>query len=118
LYFSGVTYTTTGYGDLVLPKEWRLVGGNEMHCPTQAVGLHQTTPLPEFRANVFACYAGHAHADRYFSGGHHLRVDTAYFADYGDEVGLGSWLQQGVPVEPPSPHLRPGERSHRTFSSW
>jgi hypothetical protein len=28
-YFSGVTYTTTGYGDLVLPKEWRLVGGVE-----------------------------------------------------------------------------------------
>jgi hypothetical protein len=29
LYFSSVTYTTTGYGDLVLPKEWRLVGGVE-----------------------------------------------------------------------------------------
>jgi Ion channel len=29
LYFSAVTYTTTGYGDLVLPKEWRLVGGVE-----------------------------------------------------------------------------------------
>jgi len=28
-YFSAVTYTTTGYGDLVLPKEWRLVGGIE-----------------------------------------------------------------------------------------
>ena len=26
LYFSGVTYTTLGYGDLVLPKEWRLLG--------------------------------------------------------------------------------------------
>ena len=26
LYFSGVTYTTIGYGDLVLPKEWRLFG--------------------------------------------------------------------------------------------
>ena len=23
-YFSGVTYTTLGYGDLVLPQEWRL----------------------------------------------------------------------------------------------
>jgi hypothetical protein len=23
-YFSGVTYATVGYGDLVLPKEWRL----------------------------------------------------------------------------------------------
>ena len=29
LYFSAVTYTTTGYGDLVLPKEWRLVGAVE-----------------------------------------------------------------------------------------
>ena len=28
-YFSAVTYTTTGYGDLVLPTEWRLVGGVE-----------------------------------------------------------------------------------------
>ena len=25
-YFSGVTYTTVGYGDLVLPYEWRLFG--------------------------------------------------------------------------------------------
>ncbi|MBP1598028.1 MAG: Ion channel [Acidobacteria bacterium] len=29
LYFSVVTYTTTGYGDLVLPEAWRLVGGIE-----------------------------------------------------------------------------------------
>ena len=29
LYFSAVTYTTTGYGDLVLPSQWRLVGGVE-----------------------------------------------------------------------------------------
>jgi hypothetical protein len=29
LYFSAVTYTTTGYGDLVLPESWRLVGGVE-----------------------------------------------------------------------------------------
>jgi Ion channel len=28
-YFSAVTYTTIGYGDLVLPPEWRLVGGVE-----------------------------------------------------------------------------------------
>jgi hypothetical protein len=25
-YFSGVTYATLGYGDLVLPKDWRLLG--------------------------------------------------------------------------------------------
>jgi hypothetical protein len=29
LYFSAVTYTTTGYGDLVLPPEWRLFGAVE-----------------------------------------------------------------------------------------
>jgi voltage-gated potassium channel Kch len=28
-YFSAVTFTTTGYGDLVLPEAWRLVGGVE-----------------------------------------------------------------------------------------
>jgi hypothetical protein len=28
-YFSVVTYTTTGYGDLVLPPQWRIVGGIE-----------------------------------------------------------------------------------------
>jgi len=28
-YFSAVTYTTTGYGDLLLPREWRLVGAIE-----------------------------------------------------------------------------------------
>ena len=26
LYFSGVTYSTVGYGDVVLPKAWRLLG--------------------------------------------------------------------------------------------
>jgi hypothetical protein len=25
VYFSGVTYTTVGYGDLVLPKPWRML---------------------------------------------------------------------------------------------
>jgi hypothetical protein len=29
IYFSAVTYTTTGYGDLVLPEQWRLVGAVE-----------------------------------------------------------------------------------------
>jgi hypothetical protein len=29
LYFSAVTYTTTGYGDVVLDRPWRLVGGIE-----------------------------------------------------------------------------------------
>ena len=29
LYFSAVTYTTVGYGDVVLPQPWRLDGGIE-----------------------------------------------------------------------------------------
>ena len=29
VYFSAVTYTTTGYGDVVRPPEWRLDGGVE-----------------------------------------------------------------------------------------
>ena len=28
-YFSAVTYTTTGYGDVLLPNEWRVAGGIE-----------------------------------------------------------------------------------------
>ena len=28
-YFSAVTYTTTGYGDLLLPRTWQLVGAVE-----------------------------------------------------------------------------------------
>lgn len=28
-YFAGVTYTTVGYGDLVLPSEWRLLSSVE-----------------------------------------------------------------------------------------
>src|SRR5688572_3139361 len=29
LYFSAVTYTTTGYGDVVLPRGWQLLGAVE-----------------------------------------------------------------------------------------
>jgi hypothetical protein len=29
IYFSAVTYTTTGYGDIVLPPAWRLDSGIE-----------------------------------------------------------------------------------------
>jgi len=39
LYFSAVTYTTTGYGDLVLPPEWRLVGGVEALTEILMCGL-------------------------------------------------------------------------------
>jgi hypothetical protein len=38
-YFSGVTYATLGYGDLLLPKEWRLFGPLEALIGNLMVGL-------------------------------------------------------------------------------
>jgi hypothetical protein len=38
-YFSGVTYSTLGYGDLLLPKEWRLFGPLEALTGNLMVGL-------------------------------------------------------------------------------
>ena len=39
LYFSGVTYTTVGYGDLVLPQPWRLLAPLEALVGILMVGL-------------------------------------------------------------------------------
>lgn len=38
-YFSSVTYTTTGYGDVVLPEDWRLVGAVEALTGIMMCGL-------------------------------------------------------------------------------
>jgi hypothetical protein len=38
-YFSGVTYVTLGYGDLLLPQEWRLFGPLEALTGTLMCGL-------------------------------------------------------------------------------
>jgi hypothetical protein len=38
-YFSGVTYATLGYGDLILPKEWRLFGPIEALVGSLMCGL-------------------------------------------------------------------------------
>jgi hypothetical protein len=38
-YFSGVTYTTVGYGDLVLPKPWRMLAPLEALTGTLMFGL-------------------------------------------------------------------------------
>ena len=38
-YFSGVTYTTVGYGDIVLSKEWRLLAPVEALTGILMVGL-------------------------------------------------------------------------------
>ena len=52
-YFSAVTYTTTGYGDLVLPEAWRVVGGIEALTGILMFGL--STGL---FFGVFARFAG------------------------------------------------------------
>ena len=52
-YFSGVTYTTVGYGDLVLPKAWRLLGSVEGLTGILMCGL--STGL--FFAIVSKCFA-------------------------------------------------------------
>jgi hypothetical protein len=38
-YFSGVTYTTLGYGDLVLPRPWRLLAPVQALCGILMCGL-------------------------------------------------------------------------------
>ena len=38
-YFSGVTYATLGYGDLLLPQEWRMFGPLEALTGSLMVGL-------------------------------------------------------------------------------
>jgi len=38
-YFSGVTYATLGYGDLLLPKEWRMFGPLEALTGSLMCGL-------------------------------------------------------------------------------
>ena len=44
-YFAGVTYTTIGYGDLVLPKPWRLLGPVEGLTGILMCGLVRGTLL-------------------------------------------------------------------------
>lgn len=39
LYFSGITYTTVGYGDLVLPRPWRLLAVAEAAMGVLMFGL-------------------------------------------------------------------------------
>ena len=39
IYFSGVTYTTVGYGELVLPKPWRMIAPLEALTGTLMFGL-------------------------------------------------------------------------------
>jgi hypothetical protein len=39
LYFSAVTYTTTGYGDIVLPRGWQLFGAVEALTGILMTGL-------------------------------------------------------------------------------
>jgi hypothetical protein len=54
-YFSGATYTTLGYGDLVLPKEWRILGPIEGLTGILMCGLSAGL----FFATVTRIYAQH-----------------------------------------------------------
>ena len=54
-YFSGVTYTTIGYGDLVLPKQWRMLGPIEGVTGILMCGLSAGL----FFATVTRIYAPH-----------------------------------------------------------
>lgn len=58
-YFSMVTYTTTGYGDLVLPEQWRLVGGVEALTGILMCGLSTGMFFAVF-AKVFGLGPGRA----------------------------------------------------------
>ena len=58
-YFSAVTYTTTGYGDLVLPKEWRVVGGIEALTGILMCGLSTGLFFAVF-AKVFGLHRGNS----------------------------------------------------------
>ena len=59
-YFSGVTYTTVGYGDLTLPQPWRILGPIEALAGILMCGL--STGL--FFAVVSRIYASRLEAKR------------------------------------------------------
>jgi hypothetical protein len=55
-YFSGTTYTTAGYGDVVLAKPWRLLGPIESLMGVLMCGLS---------AGYFFVVVSHIHQSRY-----------------------------------------------------
>src|SRR5436190_21109515 len=59
-YFAGVTYTTIGYGDLVLPKPWRMLGPIEGLTGILMCGLSAGL----FFATVSRIYSSHLDAKR------------------------------------------------------
>ena len=56
--FQWVTYTTTGYGDLVLPPEWRLVGGVEALTGILMCGLSTAVSSSPSSARIFGPKSG------------------------------------------------------------
>src|SRR5262249_60780465 len=57
-YFSAVTYATIGYGDLVLPKEWRMLGPIEGFTGILMFGL--SSPFFFFFLSKSVLYRTHA----------------------------------------------------------
>ena len=62
LYFSAVTFTTLGYGDVVLGEDWRMLGA--LAAMNGIIMFGWTTALiVAFLSHLFAAYAG-ASGDR------------------------------------------------------
>jgi hypothetical protein len=59
-YFSGVTYTTVGYGDLVLPVRWRMLAPVEALAGILMCGLSAAL----FFATLIRIYASRSEASR------------------------------------------------------
>jgi hypothetical protein len=69
-YFAGVTYTTVGYGDLLLPKEWRLFGPLEGLTGILMCGL-STAFFFAVLSKRFAIWSGGSR-----TGSHAVKSDT------------------------------------------
>lgn len=73
LYFSAVTYTTVGYGDLILPAEWRLLGPVESLAGILMCGL-STGLIFATMTRIVAVRGGQAHNGARESANAHQRV--------------------------------------------
>jgi hypothetical protein len=62
-YFSSVTYTTVGYGDVVLPERWRLLGGVEALTGILMCGW-STGFFFAILSRIYRAQHDHAAADR------------------------------------------------------
>src|SRR5688500_3362773 len=71
-YFSGVTYTTVGYGDLVLPQQWRLLAPLEALTGILMCGLSAGL----FFATVTAIYVARSQDPRHPAAPRHSTMTS------------------------------------------